>query len=172
MSTINFLIHRREEREKIAAIRRTVVAVTTAVLVAYVVFACGLLGWWWYWVGKDQKTSAEVSQLLSQTGKLSENEVMIRKLAERSTAVKGFLTNRGRVSERAKYLIQPGVQIVRWNYTGTEKEEVEISVENPADIDLFVRKASEGRKGSYMDKIIWDKEKGWSAVIVLADGAK
>ncbi len=173
MTTINFVSKDEANQAQLLRVRRLVVGITTGILVVYLVGVAGLLGWWWYWNGKQKRTSGEVDDLTVMVTQYSEAEITARKLALRAEDVNNFLRSRGEASESASILTgDVAGAVVGWDYASEGQQRVEVSGATPADLQSHALYLQDKYNTVQPQEINWRTDQGWRGSFLVSGRKK
>lgn len=169
MTEINFVPKREVDKTKLLKVRHWVLAVTTVILVVYLVGIAGLFGMWFYQTSSTKKTSSEVDALLLQIRQYSEIETTARRLQARMEEVNKFLDGRGEASKSASILVDAqDVEVVDWQYAAGGGQVVKVKAEGPAQIFAFYVYSQEKYSQVQPDEVGWSVLDGWYGRFLLS----
>lgn len=113
---INLIVNKKSEADQFRTVRKTAQVLSTIVLVLWTVGLAGVLGYIQFKSSKTSQVSNELSQLVGDAAKLSQQEIFARKLEARANNVKDFVAQRGNATKRAKLLLDMAELPVGWLY--------------------------------------------------------
>lgn len=146
-------------------VRKMVLTATSVVLGIWVVALGGFLGWTWYVDSRGNKIDLELKSLQSQVAALSEEEILVRKLATRSTLVNTFLDSRGDPVRHLDNLLMATPPAVAWDYKSPAVQTIKIEATSVSEVEAFVDMISQSYTNVVLDSLDLSKSSGWAGKI-------
>jgi hypothetical protein len=169
---INFVSKDEKRQQIISGIRRTVITVSSLVLLVYVVIMAGVLGWTLFWSAKETKSNGDIESLNTQIKNYSETEAVVRKLETRAKVVDDFLTGRGNASDAAAVIIDEGFPIIDWEYNLGGVQSVQVSATSPAQLKVYADYLEQYYNVVQPDEVAWTIKDGWMGNFLLSGRKK
>jgi hypothetical protein len=164
---INFVSKDEKTEQMVGQIRRTVVSVTTIVLLIYVMIMAGILGWTLFWSAREKKSSNLIDSVSAQIIRFSETEAVVRKLETRAKLVDDFLNSRGDASDAARLVIDEEFPILSWDYNAGGAQTIQVSATSPAQLKLYADQMHEYYEKVQPAKVTWTQKEGWTGSFLL-----
>lgn len=163
---INFALKTEKGNENLDKIRRLVVTGTTIVLVLYLIGTAGFLGWGAYWSRREIRASAAFEQLSAEVGGFAEQEITVRKLADRLKEMQKFLDGRGDLIGLSQATTGENIRVIGWIYEGG-KVKASVSSSDPQNVRTFTDSMMSKFSGVQLDSLVWGPTTGWVGNIGL-----
>lgn len=167
METINFVQNQAPVETTFDKVRKLAVAVTTGLLVIYVICISGYLGYSWYWGDKEVETNSELTALTGQISRKSVEEVLVRKIDWRGRAIKDFLNSRVDMSLAAHNLQSPGIRVLAWTVDGSQRQVVMVGADSPQELESYAMGFLTKNATVQINKSEWTPEFGWTVTLRL-----
>lgn len=167
MTTINLIEKKAQENENLKRIRGLVKSVTTVILVVYIVVTAGFIGWEWWLNDQKVKTQQNLKSVSDSVIAMSSQEVLVRKIDSRTSAIDTFLSVRPDTMMHANNFNDEVVKVVGWDFTPGGIQRVEVTAGEPEQIAEFSKKLGAKYSSVAFDMITWLPSEAWSAVISL-----
>lgn len=106
---------------QVGKIKRKVGAVTTIVLLGYVLLLAGLGGRLWYLSSRQKGLSQELASLTNQVNEKASVEAILRQQESRLSSIRQMLTQRALASKEVDKLA--GAEVTSWTYDVTGAQE-------------------------------------------------
>ncbi len=164
---INFVGPAARENPKLAHIRRMGVAVTTGVLVAYIVGVAGFIGWGVYWSARQSRASSSLDQVTAQVNQLAASEVLARKLSDRLDGIATFLQSRSNLTADLNNMDASPAGIIGWAYDSSGRVTIQAQSQNLTDIKTFTDFLVGKFSNVQVDSMAWTPLDNWIGTIAV-----
>jgi hypothetical protein len=169
---INFATTPEKSDERWKKAERIGIAATTAILVIYLVVVVGVIGWGLYWSQRQTKVSDQYTQLSAQVAGLSEQEVLVRKLANRLGAIKTFLDTRADVTGNINNATGAGITVTEWVADDTGAVTTTVRAQDVASVKAFVDDMTHKYASVQLVSMGWTPLGNWAGTVSLKGGKK
>ena len=170
---INLLPKKNEESKATNGIKKMSRVITTIVLVLYIVGAAGYLGWTVYQSTKTVRVSAELEKLKNDVAGKATEEVLVRKLAAKSTEINSFVSSRPDIINITDLLINAPSPVSQWTFdAATNTQKIQTSASSSAQVNDLVSYLANKYSQVKLERITFAKESGWIGVVSVAGGFK
>ena len=149
-------------------VRHLVIAMTTVILVIYIVSLFALFGFGYYLKVKAQDLTGQISNLTSQINKLSSKEAYIRQIYLREQAINKFVTTRVQPAPLLKTIniFGPSITISDWEYKGINVNKLGVVSSSHADLQEYLLLLKAGFTNLTVEKTT-QKGDQWNSVLLL-----
>ncbi len=165
---INFIAHEKQRDENLIKLKKSVMTVSTACLVVYLVLATGLGGWWWLWTSRQKKSTARIEDLKVKIDQLAKNEDIYRQVAGRVDAATTYIANRDSASAAAAAVVIENFTIEGWEFNAGGPYVVRVNTGSADEVQKYIEAVKTNFSRVQPLNINYTPTTGWTGEIQLS----